>query len=83
MAQTVTKDAIQSWLVNKIAATLGVDPARIDVREPFASYALDSVGALRIVGELEEFLGRQLEPTLLYDHRDIETLSTYLESESE
>jgi acyl carrier protein len=80
MAQTVTRDAVQEWLVDRLAATLGVDAAKVDVHEPFASYALDSVAAVRLVGELEELLGRELEPTLLYDHRDIERLSEYLDS---
>jgi acyl carrier protein len=79
MAEQVwTKTAIQNWLVEQLAAAMKVDRSKIDVKEPFTDYALDSVAALRVVGQLEELLGRQLEPTLLYDHPDIESLSAYL-----
>ena len=76
--QTWTKAAIESWLVEKLAIAMKVDKAKIDVKEPFTDFALDSVAALRVVGQLEELLGRQLEPTLLYDYPDIESLSAHL-----
>jgi len=74
----LSKHAIQNMLVEKLAVAMKVDPSKVDVKEPFSEYALDSVAALRVVGQLEETLGRQLEPTLLYDYPDIESLSEHL-----
>lgn len=76
--QALTKETIQNMLVAKLALAMKVDPSTVDVKEPFTELALDSVAALRVVGQLEELLGRQLEPTLLYDHPDIESLSEHL-----
>ncbi|NEP61535.1 MAG: AMP-binding protein, partial [Symploca sp. SIO2G7] len=76
--QTTT---IQTWLIDRIAEQLGINPSEIDIREPFARYGLDSVAAVRLSGELEEWLGRKLAPTLVYDYPTIEALARHLSSE--
>jgi acyl transferase domain-containing protein/acyl-CoA synthetase (AMP-forming)/AMP-acid ligase II/acyl carrier protein/alpha/beta superfamily hydrolase len=72
------QQAIQGWLIENIARRLGILPQEIDVREPFASYGLDSVQAVRLTAELEDWLGRKLSPTLAYDYPTIEALASYL-----
>jgi len=57
-----TAEAIQAWLVSKLSEELGIEPHDIDIREPFASYALGSVQAVSLSGDLEDWLGRQLSP---------------------
>ncbi|NEP08925.1 MAG: alpha/beta fold hydrolase [Symploca sp. SIO2C1] len=75
------QQTIQTWLITQIAKGLGVKPQEIDIREPFSRYGLDSVAAVRLSGELEEWLGRKLAPTLAYDYPNIETLARYLSNE--
>ncbi|MGB3495630.1 MAG: hybrid fatty acyl-AMP ligase/type I polyketide synthase, partial [Elainellaceae cyanobacterium] len=70
--------AIQSWLVTQVATNLGISPSSIDPQEPFARYGLDSVTAIRLSGDLEEWLGRSLSPTLVYDYPTIAALAAYL-----
>ncbi|MEH2211072.1 beta-ketoacyl synthase N-terminal-like domain-containing protein [Nostoc sp.] len=79
-SQTVPE--IQAWLVSKIAEQLKVNPENIDVREPFASYRLDSMAAVSLTGELENWLKRRLSPTLVYDYPNIEALAGYVGGES-
>ncbi|OKH25124.1 beta-ketoacyl synthase, partial [Hydrococcus rivularis NIES-593] len=76
------QQTIQAWLVSNIAQRLGISPQEIDVREPFASYGLDSVQAVRLSAELEDWLGRKLSPTLAYDYPSIATLAAYLGQEN-
>src|SRR5207249_4393273 len=57
---------------------LNVQPSRIDVREPLAHYGLDSVQAVSMAGELEDWLGRSLSPTLAYDYPSIHALAQHL-----
>lgn len=73
---------IRQWLAEKLAQNIGVRPADIDVREPFARYGLDSVTAIRLSAELEDWLGRSLSPTLVYDYPTIEALAEYLGNRS-
>ncbi len=69
---------IESWLVSRIAQGVGVAPQTIDINEPFASYGLDSVQAVRLTAELEDWLGIKISPTLAYDYPTIASLSGYL-----
>ncbi len=72
--------AIQDWLLNQLSEKLGLPIAEIDINEPFANYGLDSVQAVRLSADLEDFLGLKLAPTLAYDFPTIATLSDYLAS---
>ena len=73
-----TADAIQDWLVSHVALELRVDYREIDLREPFANYGLNSTAAVGLSGELEEWLGLELSPTLLWDYPTIEILARQL-----
>ncbi|WP_414514560.1 beta-ketoacyl synthase N-terminal-like domain-containing protein [Nostoc sp. PCC 9305] len=69
---------IQNWLVNKIAQRQNIAPHSIDSGESFAYYGLDSIAAVSLSADLEDWLGCQLLPTLAYDYPTIATLSAYL-----
>ncbi|MGB2924791.1 MAG: beta-ketoacyl synthase N-terminal-like domain-containing protein, partial [Limnothrix sp.] len=69
---------VETWLTENIAQRLGVNVQRIDINEPFASYGLDSVQAVQVTADLEDWLERTLEPTLAYDYPSIRTLATFL-----
>ncbi|MBW4687497.1 MAG: thioester reductase domain-containing protein [Komarekiella atlantica HA4396-MV6] len=81
--QPQTVETIQAWLVHKISQQLKINPQDIDVRESLTSYALDSVQAVNISGELENWLGRKFSPSLLWDYSTIEKLTQHLVSGSE
>src|SRR5262249_26819082 len=49
---------VEAWLAARLAGALGVDPATIDRRQPFAQLGLGSVRAVALAGELQEWLGR-------------------------
>ena len=56
---------ICSWLVSRISGQAGISPAEIDLSEPFSNFGLRSQDAVVLSGEMEEWLGRPLPPTLL------------------
>src|SRR5579871_4613373 len=62
-----TAEAIRSWIVERLARQLSIDPQDIDVREPFARYGLESEAAVSMAADLEAWLGRPVSPTLVYD----------------
>ena len=76
--QTVHEDAIQTWLINHLAEQLGLAPQEIDVQKPFTEYGLDSIVGVSLAGDLEEWLGLQLSPTLLWDYPTIAMLARHL-----
>jgi acyl carrier protein len=73
-----TEDALRHWLIERLAAIQEVDPASVDPAEPFSAYGLGSRDAVGLAGELEEWLGRELSPALLYDYPSIDVLARHL-----
>lgn len=74
---------IQDWLIIRIAELLHKDAAAIDTRELFSNYGLSSIDAVTLSGELEEFTGLRLSPTITFDYPNIITLSNYLSENTE
>jgi len=71
-------EEIQEWLVNYLARILETPPAEIDVDASFDQFALDSVNAIGMTGDLETWLGVQIDPMVAYDYPTIRSLSQYL-----
>jgi acyl transferase domain-containing protein/acyl carrier protein len=69
---------IHTWLITKLAELLSIEPDAIDIYEPFANYGLGSADAVGLSGELEEWLERELSPTLVFDYPCIAVLADYL-----
>lgn len=78
--QTATK--IQVWLVSYLAEQLEINSNEIDVTIPFERYGLDSSAVVSLSGDLEEWLGCEIDPTLLYDYPTIKALARHLAEES-
>jgi 8-amino-7-oxononanoate synthase len=73
-------ELIKEWLIAKLAERLKTDPSSIRTDEQFASYGLDSVAAVSLSSEMEDWLGRRLSPNLLWDFPTIDGLSRHLAS---
>ncbi|GAB4526594.1 MAG: hypothetical protein Tsb0014_06850 [Pleurocapsa sp.] len=71
-------EAIQGWLIDKLAEIVEIEANQIDVRQDFEEYGLDSAEAINLSGDLEDYLGCRLSPTLLWDYQNIEALAQYL-----
>jgi acyl carrier protein len=82
-ASPETSERIQGWIVSRLARLLGVKPEEIGVDDPLSDYGLESVEAIALSGELSDLLGRQLSPTLTWDHPTIADLARFLSSDTE
>jgi acyl carrier protein len=71
-------DQIERWLVELVSSLVGVSPGDIDVNARFDRYGIDSAAAISVTAELEGHLGRELDPTLLYDHPTFHALALHL-----
>jgi acyl carrier protein len=87
MSETMTTDAASArvevddvidWLVERLAERLAVPREQIDIREPLANYGLSSTQGVVLSGDLEEWLGRELPATLVWDHPTVEKLAVHL-----
>ncbi|HAX75260.1 MAG TPA: phosphopantetheine-binding protein [Cyanobacteria bacterium UBA11372] len=74
----LTAAAIQAWIVSYLAQLLEIQPDEIDTEIPFDQYGLDSSAAVGMTGDLEDWMGRKIDPTLLYDYPTIQALAQHL-----
>lgn len=80
---TSSVEAIQVWLADQLADVLSLDPASVDVNKPLTRYGLDSIDAVTLVADLEDWLDLELPSTLLWDYPTIAKAATYLVNEFE
>ncbi|AOJ06106.1 polyketide synthase [Burkholderia sp. ABCPW 14] len=69
---------IVDWMTGYLAARLRTDSGSIDVNKQFIEYGLDSADAMRMVGDLEDYLGVELSPSLPYQYPTIDALAQAL-----
>jgi acyl carrier protein len=72
------RGSIEEWLILWIAKELGMPPAEIETSKSLLDYSLSSVTAMMLVGDLEEWLGLTLPPTLVWDYPSIAAIADYL-----
>ncbi|MEB3322462.1 MAG: alpha/beta fold hydrolase [Synechococcaceae cyanobacterium] len=77
---------VHGWFRRYLAEKLGLAPEEIDVHRPLSLYGLDSMAAVRLTADLEDWLAqsfptpapRSLSPTLAYDYPTIAQIAAYL-----
>jgi phthiocerol/phenolphthiocerol synthesis type-I polyketide synthase C len=74
---------IRAWLIARIADRVQDAPEAIDTGEPFVSYGIPSREAVALSGVLEEWLGRQVSPTALWEYPTIDALAQHLASDAD
>jgi acyl transferase domain-containing protein/acyl-CoA synthetase (AMP-forming)/AMP-acid ligase II/acyl carrier protein len=77
-AGNVSARDIEQWLLARLGEVCARDGHELDVTRPFAALGIDSMFAVQLSGELEEWLGAALAPTLLYEYPDIRSLARHL-----
>ena len=81
--QPQSAEDIQTFLVSNLAELLKVETDEIDIQENLENYGLSSAQAMMIVSRLEDLLGFQPSPVLLWHYPNIESLSQRLAEELE
>lgn len=74
-------EEIKSWLTSYLAEVLEIKEEEVDPKIHFNDYGLDSELAIGLTGDLENWLGRKINPTLLYNYTNIESLGKHLAKE--
>lgn len=69
---------IEAWLVDRLKAHLGQPELEIDPHLPFSYYGLDSLDAVALASELENWLGVEVAPDVAWDYPTVHAVVTYL-----
>ena len=82
-SQGRTSEEVQNYIVTYLAEELQIQADSIDVTAPFEQLALDSMTAVGMTGDLEQWLGARIDPMAIYDFPTIEQLSEHLAEQSQ
>lgn len=73
-----SEESLNVWLTERVSSYVKRKPEDIKLDVPLSEYGLDSVYALTISGDIEDYLGISIEPTIMWDFPTIEKLSKVL-----
>jgi phthiocerol/phenolphthiocerol synthesis type-I polyketide synthase C len=73
-----TLEEISQRLTTMLAAQLRMRPEEISLTQPLSEYGLDSINAVSLAGDIEDWLGFQLPSTLLWDYPTTAALAGFL-----
>ena len=77
-AEHPSEAAIRDWCVEYLARTLELPNQTIDPEMTFARMGLDSANSVFLIVELEDWLGLELTPDLLFEHPTIGEFARHL-----
>ena len=78
---SVTEAEIRTWCIEHLAKALSWPAEKIDPQANFARLGVDSAMAVFLVMELEEWLGTELSPDLLFEYPTVAELAHHLAAE--
>lgn len=75
VATTRDEAEVRAWLISAVAQRARCAPDEIDPAKPISALGIDSLEAVVMIGELEEWLGVQLSAELIFDFPDLDRLA--------
>jgi acyl carrier protein len=73
-----TQAQIGQWIKEYLAELLEIEPNEIDEDYEFERFGINSSAAVSLVGDLEEWLGFELSPSLFFEFNTISQVSQHL-----
>ncbi len=77
----VIESIVATWLGDWLIARLGIEPEEIQVDRRFDDYGLDSLAAVELSGELEDWSGIELTPANAWEHPTIAAMAELVAGE--
>jgi len=77
-----SETAIRDWCLNYLARTIDDPSIAIGAELSFAEMGLDSATSAYFVVELEEWLGGELDPEIVFEHPTVADLARHLAGRS-
>lgn len=76
--QGKSEQELSAWIAAHLSRELNLPLEKIDPRASLARYGLDSLQAVALIADLEDYLGRRLDISVAWDHPTIEALARHL-----
>lgn len=79
----MNENELSAWLQTWVARAVGLEVGEVDPTKPLESFGLSSRDAVIMSGELENLLGRRVDPTVAYQYPTIAALAEALTAPKE
>lgn len=76
----LTQRHVKAWMIKRVAEYLKVGPETVSPDAVFSELGLSSVQAVELTAELEDFSGREIPATMVYEYPTIEDAAAYVAS---
>ncbi|MDU9391296.1 acyl carrier protein [Pseudomonas japonica] len=73
------KPSVNDWLSQYLSAEHSIDPRTIRLKTTFSELGLDSATGVALTLDVGEWLGIEVEPTVIFDYPTVELFCTYVE----
>tara|TARA_R100000808_G_scaffold23947_1_gene53983 strand:- start:29881 stop:30210 length:330 start_codon:yes stop_codon:yes gene_type:complete len=73
-----TQEEVQAWIVDWLKSNADISTDSIELDKPFADYHLDSVTSVELSYDLEEWSGKELSVTTVWNYPTINKMAEYL-----
>ncbi len=83
VAARLSRDQVEQQILRELGTRLHLDPASLNPKLPIATYGLQSVDLVGLIGELEQWSGRALPATLAWEYPTVEALAAFLAGDGE
>lgn len=74
---------IEDWIRARLGERLGIPPASLDRNELLLSYGLTSFQLAQLSGDLEDWLGQEVNPSDLLEYPTLAAVSSHLSGAAE
>lgn len=81
--ENIDNEAIRRWLLAEIEDLLSIDAQELAVDQPLVNYGLSSMTGMILSGDIEQWLGIELDPSVAWEYPTIESLANYLAEQIE
>jgi acyl carrier protein len=83
VSESPSEAVIREWCLDYLSRTLDPLQGPVDPQVEFARLGLDSASSIHFLVALEEWLGRELTPELIFEHPTVAALARYLAEPAE
>jgi len=78
---SITVSSIEARIATFIAESLDITVDQVSLETDVERYGLNSAVVVSLIGELEEWLGLELSPSILYEFPTVRSVSKHLHAQ--
>ncbi|MGD1805490.1 MAG: acyl carrier protein [Trichodesmium sp.] len=74
----ISEEELQDWLVSYLSQMLDIDIEEVSTTTSFARYGLNSSASISLIHNLSDWIGQEIDPTIMYSYPTIEAIAKHL-----